>query len=140
MIVHAHDILVERSGSARPCSLWVWLRGQDLDTASEDDLRMLVDASGDAPCYSIVVHRLGGRFEIRQDISAAVRTHAETLPAALPILTEHFASGALFVWVEQERRLSPDRAVALLQDALRWCADDYHDLLEEFQEHLEAGV
>jgi hypothetical protein len=140
MIVHAHDILVERSGSARPCSLWVWLRGQDLDTASEGDLRMLVDASGDGPGYSIVVHRLGGRFEVRQDITDAVRTHAETLPPALPILTGHLASGALFVWVEQERRLSPDRAVALLQDALRWCADDYHDLLEEFQEHLEAGV
>jgi hypothetical protein len=140
MIVHAQDILVEHSGSQRPCTLWVWLRSQDLDTASEDDLRMLVDATRGSTRFSIMLHRLGPRFEVRQDISAAIYAHADTPPPALPVLTEHLASGALFVWVDGERRLASDKAAALLHDALRWCADDYHDLMAEFQEHLEAAV
>ena len=140
MIAHANDILVERSGSDKAITMWVWLRSQDVDTAREDDLRMLVDATRESARYSILLHALGPRFEIRQDISAAVNAHADTLPPALPVLSEHLASGALFVWVDRERRLAADQAVALLQEALRWCAPDYHDLLAEFQEHLEAAA
>ena len=141
MITYANDILVERPGAEGPCTMWVWLRSADLDTASADDLRMLVDATrNQCPRFSIEIHRLGARFAIQQDISAAVCAHAEAMPRALPVLVEHVASGALFVWVDNERRLDPQRAVALLKEALRWCADDYHDLLGEFQEQLEAAV
>ena len=140
LISYADDILVEASGAEPARSVWVWLRSQDLDTSSADDLRMLVDASGGGRVFSVVLHELGSRFKIRQNISDAVYAHAEALPPALPVLVEHLASGALFVWIDNERRLGAERSVALLKEALRWCADDYHDLLDEFQAQLEAAV
>lgn len=141
LVVWANDILVEDYGPEPPRTLWVCLRSQDLDTADAQSLRWLLDTP--APPYkrcSILVHALGSRFEIRQDITAPLYAHADAMPATLPVLTEHFASGALFVWDENKRQLHPERAVALLTEALRWCADDYHDLLEEFQEQLEAAA
>lgn len=141
LVSHAPDILVEQAGSGRPCSLWVWLRGQDLDTSSEEDLHMLVDATRDrCPRFSILLHRLGTRFELRQDITPALIAHADTLPAALPVLAEHVTSGALFVWIDQSRRMPAARASAIFQQALHWCAHDYSDLLAEFQEQLEAAA
>ena len=141
LVSHAADILVEHAGSERPCTLWVWLRGQDLDTASEEDLHMLVDATRDrCPRFSVLLQRLGSHFELRQDISAAVCAHADNLPPALPVLNEHLASGAVFVWVEQSRRMPAAQASAIFQQALHWCAHDYSDLLAEFQEQLEAAA
>jgi hypothetical protein len=140
---YLNDILVESygSGAERPCSMWVWLRHQGLDCSSEEDLRMLVDATRpNCPRYSVLIHRLGPRTELRQDITAAVYAHAEILPPALPVLTEHLTSGALFVFVDGERRLPAAKASSLFKEALRWCAADYSDLLPEFQDHLEAAI
>lgn len=140
LISHANDILVEHNDSGHPSTLWVWLRHQDLDPGSEDDLHMLVDATRkQCPRFSVLLHRLGSRFELRQDISAAVVAHADTLPAALPVLTEHLASGNVFVLVDGLLRMPAAKASAVFKEALRWCAADYGDLLPEFQDHLEAA-
>jgi hypothetical protein len=141
LVSYASDILVDHyTDSGQRRTLWVWLRHQDLDPGSEDDLHMLVDAERkNGPRYSILLHSLGSRFELRQDITHAVNAHADTLPPVLPVLTEHLASGNVFVMVDGFLRMPADQTSAIFQEALRWCAPDYSDLLAEFQDHLEAA-
>lgn len=142
LVHHAHEILVERSGALAACSLWVLLRGYDVDMACEADLHMIVDAtraSGECLRFSMLIESLGSHYEIRQDISAAVFAHADALPPGLPVLAEHFASGALFVWKGGTLRIPPQQAAAIFKEALSWCADDYSDLLAEFRDLLEQG-
>jgi hypothetical protein len=139
MVSHASDILVERAGAEQPCTLWLWLRGQDLDPASEQDLHMLVDATRDqCPRFSVLLKRLGSRFELRQDITSALHAHADAVPPVLPVLPEHLANGDVFVWIDHFRRIPAAQAAALFKEALRWCAHDYSDLMGEFQEQLES--
>lgn len=141
LVSHAADILVEQAGTGHSCTLWLWLRSQDLDPGSEEDLHMLVDATRDqCPRFSVLLRSLGARFELRQDITSAMHARPATLPPALPLLAEHLASGAVFVWVDQSRRMPAPQASSIFQQALRWCAHDYSDLPAEFQEQLEAAA
>lgn len=140
LVAHVHDILV-RFSDGRQTSLWVVLRGQDVNPADEDEIRMVVDflRQRDPPRFSVCRARFGGGYELHQDVGEAVARHE--FPDSLLVIADNFRNGGLFVTDRDGSRvLDSAQAFHLFKEALRWCDDEYSDLLPEFADQIDAHL
>lgn len=136
----SQSITLHIPGEPGAINFWVWLRGQGMNPADDDDIRLLAPWLRErCASFSRARQALGDGLMLHQDVTAAALAAEEAID--LPVLREHVESGALFVGdLDGNRLLAPTEAGRLFVEALRWCDADYHDLMPEFADLVEQHL
>jgi len=127
------DVLLEQGGEIVGLSEVLHALGVDIASVEQVSAALEEISRRDKARFSMRIASAGA-FDIHQDITSEVLNCA--LPVRIPVLTEHFSSGRLFVRSKDGKSIPAAKTACLFKEALRWCAADYADLLPEFGDLL----